>query len=127
MTSLKRILCAIDLERASEPAFERALSLAQISKATLYLVHATPANVRFSSRSRERFEYLSGLRTRAKAQGSARASMNNTATLLRSSSCTRMRDEWIWSCLAPIVDEVGAGCAKAQCPSGCSVAQHGRS
>lgn len=69
MTSLTRILCAIDLERASERAFERALSLALISKAKLYLLHATPASVRFSSRSRERFEYLTDLRTRAEAAG----------------------------------------------------------
>ena len=69
MTSLTRILCAIDLEKASERAFERALSLAVISKAKLYLLHAIPAHVRFSSRSGERVDYLSELRTRAEAAG----------------------------------------------------------
>ena len=69
MTSLKRILCAIDLERASERAFDRALSLAVFSKAKLYLLHATPGNVRFSSRSGERLEYLTALRRRAEAAG----------------------------------------------------------
>jgi hypothetical protein len=69
MTSLTRILCAIDLERASERAFERAVILAHISDAKLYLLHATPANVRFSSRSRERLEYLTDLKARAEAAG----------------------------------------------------------
>jgi len=69
MTSLARILCAIDLEKSSERAFERALSLAVISKAKLYVLHATPANVRFSSRSGERFKYLTELRKRAEAAG----------------------------------------------------------
>jgi len=69
MTSLRRILCAIDLEKASERAFERALSLAVISKARLYVLHAIPATVRFNSRSTERLRYLTKLRTRAEAAG----------------------------------------------------------
>lgn len=69
MTALAHILCAIDLEKASEPAFERALSLAAISGATLHLLHATPANVRFSSRASERLRYLTALRKRAAAAG----------------------------------------------------------
>src|SRR6185436_677907 len=69
MRNLARILCAIDLEKASEPAFDRALRLAMIGDATLFLLHATPANVRFSSRARERLEYLTDLRKRAEAAG----------------------------------------------------------
>jgi len=69
MRTLARILCAIDLERASETAFERALSLAVIGRAQLFLLHATPANVPFSWRERERFEYLTELRERAEAAG----------------------------------------------------------
>src|SRR3954463_1701004 len=69
MTSMTRILCAIDLERASERAFERAVSLALISNAKLHLLHATPAKAPFSSRARERLEYLTELRTRAEAAG----------------------------------------------------------
>jgi nucleotide-binding universal stress UspA family protein len=46
MNSLARILCAIDLEKASERAFDRALSLAVIREAKLFFLHATPANVR---------------------------------------------------------------------------------
>lgn len=69
MKRLARILCAIDLERASERAFERALNLAVVGHARLFLLHATPANVRFSSRARERLDYLGSLRERAEAAG----------------------------------------------------------
>lgn len=69
MAALARILCAIDLERASERAFDRALNLAAIGGARLYLLHATPANVPFSWRGSERLEYLTKLRERAEAAG----------------------------------------------------------
>jgi len=69
MRTLARILCAIDLEKASERAFDRALALATVGDAKLFLLHATPANVRFSSRARERLEYLTRLRERAEAAG----------------------------------------------------------
>ena len=69
MATLGRILCAIDLEKASERAFERALNLAIISEAKLHLLHATPANVPFSWRATERLRYLTKLRERAKAEG----------------------------------------------------------
>ena len=36
MPTIGRILCAIDLERASERAFDRALNLAIISEASMY-------------------------------------------------------------------------------------------
>src|SRR6476469_7829725 len=67
MRTLRRILCAIDLEKASEQAFNRALSLAVISDARLFLLHATPAKVPFSTRARERLTYLTQLRERAHA------------------------------------------------------------
>ena len=69
MRTLARILCAIDLEKASERAFERALSLAVISEAQLHLLHATPANVPFARRASERLQYLAELRERAEAAG----------------------------------------------------------
>ena len=69
MTTLARILCAIDLEKASERAFDRALSLAVISEAKLHLLHVTPANVPFSRRASERLRYLTELRERAEAAG----------------------------------------------------------
>jgi nucleotide-binding universal stress UspA family protein len=69
MSSFSRILCAIDLEKASERAFDRALSLALLGEARLILLHATPPNVPFSFRARERLEYLTALRERAEALG----------------------------------------------------------
>jgi nucleotide-binding universal stress UspA family protein len=69
MSTLGRILCAVDLEKASERAFDRALSLAVIGNARLFILHATPANVPFGSRGDERLEYLTGLRERAEAAG----------------------------------------------------------
>ena len=69
MGTLSWILCAVDLEKASERAFDRALSLAIVGNAKLVILHATPANRRFSWRARERLEYLTELRQRAEAKG----------------------------------------------------------
>jgi nucleotide-binding universal stress UspA family protein len=69
MTTLGRILCAIDLEKASERAFDRALTLAALGRATLFVLHAIPANFPFSWREHERLEYLTRLRERAEAAG----------------------------------------------------------
>lgn len=69
MSALGRILCAIDLEKASERAFDRALSLAMIGNAKLFILHATPAKVPFSWRAAERLQYLTELRERAEAAG----------------------------------------------------------
>jgi nucleotide-binding universal stress UspA family protein len=69
MGNLSRILCAIDLEKASERAFDRALSLAMAGNAKLFLLHVTPADVPFSWRARERLEYLKELRQRAAHKG----------------------------------------------------------
>jgi nucleotide-binding universal stress UspA family protein len=40
-----------------------------VGNAKLFLLHATPANIPFSWRARERFEYLTELRARAEAKG----------------------------------------------------------
>jgi nucleotide-binding universal stress UspA family protein len=69
MSTLGRILCAIDLEKASERAFDRALNLAVLGNAKLFILHATPANVLFSWRAGERLDYLKELRERAEAAG----------------------------------------------------------
>jgi nucleotide-binding universal stress UspA family protein len=69
MSTLARILCAVDLEKASERAFDRALSLALIGNAKLFLLHATPANLPFSWRADERLAYLTELRERAQSAG----------------------------------------------------------
>lgn len=69
MSTLARILCAIDLEKASDRAFERALTLAVAAKAKLVLLHATPAGLPFNWRAAERLRYLTTLRKRAEAAG----------------------------------------------------------
>ena len=69
MTTIKKILCAIDLTKASRNAFDRALSVALVSKARLYILHAVPANERFSWRASERLELLTNLRERAEREG----------------------------------------------------------
>src|SRR5690348_13096236 len=69
MGDLARILCAVDLEKASERAFERALALAVLGEARLFILHAVPAKVPFSARAAERVRYLRELRERAEAAG----------------------------------------------------------
>lgn len=69
MPTLARILCAVDLEKASERAFDRALALAVLGDAKLFILHAVPARVPFSARAAERIRYLASLRTRAEAAG----------------------------------------------------------
>lgn len=71
MTRIKKILCAVDLTRASRNAFDRALSLARVSNARLYVLHAVPADMPFSWRSDERLELLTALRKRAEREGVA--------------------------------------------------------
>jgi nucleotide-binding universal stress UspA family protein len=69
VTTIRKILCAIDLTRASRKAFDRALSIARVSKGRLYILHAIPANERFSSQASERLELLTTLRERAEREG----------------------------------------------------------
>jgi nucleotide-binding universal stress UspA family protein len=69
VTTIKKILCAIDLTKASHNAFDRALSIARVSKARLYVLHAVPASVPFSSHQSERLELLTRLRQRAEREG----------------------------------------------------------
>jgi len=69
VTTIKKILCAIDLTKASRNAFDRALSVARVSKARLYILHAVPAKKPFSWRARERLDLLTRLRQRAEREG----------------------------------------------------------
>lgn len=69
MATIKKILCAVDLTRASRNAFEQALTIARVSKAKLYVLHAVPANLPFSSEQEKRVELLTGLRQRAERVG----------------------------------------------------------
>jgi len=68
---IKKILCAIDLTKASRIAFDRALSIARVSNAKLYVLHAVPANMPFSWRASERLALITELRKRAERAGVA--------------------------------------------------------
>ena len=69
MTTIKKVMCAIDLTEASRNAFDRALSIARASKARLYILHAVPANHPFSWHQSERLRLLTTLRERAERAG----------------------------------------------------------
>ena len=69
VTTIKKIICAVDLSKASRNAFDRALSIARVSKARLYVLHAVPANYPFSWHQSERLELLTNLRERAERAG----------------------------------------------------------
>jgi nucleotide-binding universal stress UspA family protein len=71
MTTIKKVLCAIDLTEVSRDAFDRALSIARASRARLYVLHAVPANYPFARRQSERLELLTSLRERAEREGVA--------------------------------------------------------
>ena len=71
MATIKKILCAIDLGKASRSAFDRAISVARANKARLYVLHAVPDKRPFSSRQRERLDLLTKLRQRAEREGVA--------------------------------------------------------
>ena len=69
MATIRKILCAVDLTKASRNAFDRALSVARASKARLYILHAVPPAKRYSWRARERLDLLTKLRQRAEREG----------------------------------------------------------
>ena len=69
MSPPKKILCAIDLTKASGNAFDRALSIARVSKARLYILHAVPADVPYSSQQSKRLTLLTSMRRRAEREG----------------------------------------------------------
>ena len=64
-----RILVALSLSHGRDAGFDRALSLAQVSGADLYLLHAVPADYPFSYRAAERLQRLARFRERAAAAG----------------------------------------------------------
>ena len=69
VATIKKVLCAIDLTKASRSAFERALSIAKTSNARLYVLHAVPRTHPFSWQQTERLELLTSLRQRAERDG----------------------------------------------------------
>lgn len=66
---LKRILVAVSSPSSRDAAFERALTLATASGAELYVLHAVPANRRYSFRATERLERMADVRARAEEAG----------------------------------------------------------
>ena len=69
VTTIKKVLCAIDLTKASHKAFDRALSIARASKARLYVLHVVPATHSYSRHQSERLKLLTSLRERAEREG----------------------------------------------------------
>lgn len=69
MMNRKRLLVPLSLPGARDAAFERALALAKASDAELLLLHAVPANQRFSYGADERLQRSTALRQRAEAAG----------------------------------------------------------
>ena len=69
MAAIKKVLCAIDLTKASRSAFDRALSIARAHKARLYVLHAVSPKYPFSSQQTTRLELLTRLRERAERAG----------------------------------------------------------
>ena len=69
MTTIRKILCAIDLTKASRQAFDRALGIARANKGRLYLLHVVPERRPFGSHQRERLALLTSLQQRADRVG----------------------------------------------------------
>src|SRR5688572_2769482 len=66
---IQRILVAVDSPNGRDAAFERALSLARLAGAELYLLHAVPANQPFSFGASDRLQRADHMRTRAEDAG----------------------------------------------------------
>ena len=65
----RRILVAADLTNGRDAAFDRGLAIARTSGAELYLLHAVPANQRFSIGATERLRRTAEFRNRAEQMG----------------------------------------------------------
>jgi nucleotide-binding universal stress UspA family protein len=65
----KRILVAANLNNGRDAAFDRGLAIARTSGAELYLLHAVPANQRFSTGAAERLRRTADFRDRAERLG----------------------------------------------------------
>jgi nucleotide-binding universal stress UspA family protein len=65
----RRILVAANLTNGRDAAFDRALAIARTSGAELYLLHAVPANQRFSIGATERLRRTAEFRDRAERMG----------------------------------------------------------
>ena len=119
MATIKKILCAIDLTKASRTAFDRALSIARVSKAKLYVLHAVPANMPFSWRASDRLELLTELRIAQRAGV-------GMAILRASSCCMQTRGRPTSSFLDPTGDGAGADSGRALSENACCAAPRGQ-
>ena len=122
MTTIKRILCAIDLTKARRHAFDRALSIARVSNARLYILHAIPATRAFSWHQSERLDLLTDVRARAeraRRPGSNRRAARGSG-FAHCAACTRERPTW--SCWDPTDAGGGSGSGRARSGNACSAA-----
>jgi nucleotide-binding universal stress UspA family protein len=69
MMNKRRILVAANLTNGRDVAFDRGLAIARTSGAELYLLHAVPANTRFSTGAAERRRRTAEFRDRAERMG----------------------------------------------------------
>ena len=126
MTTITKILCAIDLTKASHNAFDRALSIARVSNARLYILHAVPANYPFSWHQSERLELLTSLRERAEREGVPVRTVEQHGDPARGSCCMPIRGKPISSSLAPTGGAAGAVSERVRSENVCSAARLGQ-
>jgi nucleotide-binding universal stress UspA family protein len=93
VTTIKKILCAIDLTKASRNAFDRALGIARVSNARLYVLQAVAPNDPFSWQQRDRLELPTRLRERAEREGVPCGRSSSTATA-NQPACPQPRLTW---------------------------------
>ena len=125
MTTITKILCAIDLTKASRNAFDRALSIARVSKARLYVLHAVPTDQTFSSHQGERLNFSRACASAQSARGSRSGSSSNRATLPMSSCSMRTPGKPISSSWDPTGDADGSGFERARLVNVCSAGRPG--
>ena len=126
MATIKKILCAIDLTKASRTAFDRALSIARVSKAKLYVLHAVPANMPFSWRASDRLELLTELRIRAERAGVAVRVVEQHGDPARVIVLHATRGRPTSSFLDPTGDAAGADSGRALSENACCAAPRGQ-
>lgn len=69
MTTLHRVLTAVDFSEPARTAFDHALSLSRLHDAELLVVHAVPTDRPFNWHARERIALIASLRHASQAVG----------------------------------------------------------
>ena len=126
MTTIKKILCAIDLGKGSRNAFDRALTIARVSGARLYILDAVPKKFPFSSHAAERLELPTSLRQSAEREGVPVQVVEQHGDRLVSSCCMPTRGKPTSSSSDRTVDAVGSGSGRAPWENVCFAVQRGR-